>query len=163
MTRIFEQLLADRGLDESFLHPKYADLFDPFLMLGMTKAVDRIEKARDREEKIIIYGDYDADGVTSSTVCRDALVNFGCEQVDIMLPNRFKDGYGLNRPAIPEIINRGAGLVITVDCGSGSEDVIAELKTQGVDTIVTDHHEIPTVPKTAVAVVNPKRRGENTA
>ena len=160
MTRIFKQLLADRGLDESFLHPKYADLFDPFLMLGMTKAVDRIEKARDRKEKIIIYGDYDADGVTSSTVCRDALVNFGCEQVDIMLPNRFKDGYGLNRPAIPEIINRGAGLVITVDCGSGSEDVIAELKTQGIDTIVTDHHEIPTVPKSAVAMINPKRRGE---
>ena len=160
MTRIFKQLLADRGLDESFLHPKYEDLFDPFLMQGMSKAVDRIEQARERNEGIVIYGDYDADGVTSSTVCKNALTSFGCEQVDILLPNRFKDGYGLNEPAIPEIVDRGAKLVITVDCGSGSEEVIAKLKAQGVDTIVTDHHEIPKLPKSAVAVVNPKRRGE---
>lgn len=160
MTRIFKKLLAERGLDESFLHPKYEDLFDPFLMLGMTKAVDRIEQAKNRGEKIVIYGDYDADGVTSSTVCRDALVYFGCEDVDIMLPNRFKDGYGLNESAVPEIVGCGAKLVITVDCGSGSEDVIAMLKERGVDTIVTDHHEIPKIPKSAVAVINPKRRGE---
>ena len=77
MTRIFKNLLADRGLDESFLSPKYEDLFDPFLMLGMAKAVERIEKARDRGEKIIIYGDYDADGVTASTVSKSALDYFG--------------------------------------------------------------------------------------
>lgn len=160
MTRIFKQLLADRGLDKSFLHPRYEDLFDPFLMQGVTKAVDRIEQARDRGEKIIVYGDYDADGVTSSTVCQSGLKNFGCEEVEIMLPNRFKDGYGLNEPAIPEIIKRGAALVVTVDCGSGSGEVIAKLKGQGVDTVVTDHHEIPKLPEKAVAVINPKRRGE---
>ena len=160
MTRIFKKLLADRGLDESFLRPKYEDLFDPFLMLGMAKAVERIEKACDRGEKIIIYGDYDADGVTASTVCKSALDYFGCEQVEIMLPNRFTDGYGLNEPAIPEIRRRGAGLVITVDCGSGSGEVIAKLKELDIDTIVTDHHEIPKIPEKAVAVVNPKRRGE---
>ena len=160
MTRIFRQLLADRGLDKSFLTPKYEDLFDPFLMLDMSKAVDRIEKAKANDETIIIYGDYDADGVTASVVCQNALTHFGCKNVEIMLPNRFADGYGLNEPAIPEIVKRGAKLVITVDCGSGSEEVIKLLRNEGIDTIVTDHHEIPKIPKSAVAVVNPKRRGE---
>ena len=160
MTRIFKQLLADRGLDKSFLHPKYEELFDPFLMQGMTKAVDRIEQARDGGEKIIIYGDYDADGVTRSTVCKTALEYFGCNSVEIMLPNRFTDGYGLNEPAIEEIAKRGAKLVITVDCGSGSGEVIAKLHERKIDTVVTDHHEIPKVPEKAVAVINPKRRGE---
>ncbi len=160
MTRIFKQLLADRGLDKDFLQPKYEQLFDPFLMLDVEKAVDRIEQARDKGEKIIIYGDYDADGVTSSTVCQNALKDFGCEEMEIMLPNRFRDGYGLNEPAVPEIVKRGAKLVITVDCGSGSEDVIKLLRDQGIDTIVTDHHEIPKKPQSAVAVINPKRRGE---
>ncbi len=160
MTRIFKQLLAERGLDESFLHPRYEDLFDPFLMKGVTEAVARIEKARDKGEKIIVYGDYDADGVTSSTVAKTALEAFGCKEVEIMLPNRFTDGYGLNEPAIPEMRRRGASLVITVDCGSGSGEVIAKLKELGIDTIVTDHHEISKLPAKAVAVINPKRRGE---
>lgn len=160
MTRILEEILAKRGLDKSFLKPRYEDLFDPFLMQGMTKAVERIETARDKGEKVVIYGDYDADGVTSSTVCREALLDFGIPEVEIMLPNRFKDGYGLNPPAVKEIINKGAGLVITVDCGSGSEEAIRQLKEAKIDTVVTDHHEIPKIPASAVAVVNPKRRGE---
>lgn len=160
MTRIFEQILADRGLDEEFLSPKYEKLFDPYKMKGVTEAVERIEQARDKGEKIIIYGDYDADGVTSSTVCHDGLEHFGCKDIEIMLPNRFADGYGLNEPAIPEIKRRGAKLVITVDCGSGSGDVIKKLKKEGIDTIVTDHHEIPKIPADAVAVINPKRKGE---
>jgi len=160
MTRLFEEILAKRGLDRSFLSPKYDDLFDPFLMQGMEKAVARIEEARDKGEKIIIYGDYDADGVTASTVCREALLDFGCKEVEIMLPNRFRDGYGLNPPIVPEIEKRGASLVVTVDCGSGSEETIKELKARKIDTVVTDHHEIPKVPVSAVAVVNPHRRGE---
>ena len=160
MTRIFEQLLADRGLDKSFLRPKYEELFDPFLMQGAEKAVDRIEQARDRSEKIVVYGDYDVDGVTSSAVCKAALEYFGCREVEIMLPNRFTDGYGLNELAIEEIVRRCAKLVITVDCGSGSSEVIAKLREQKIDTIVADHHEIPKVPEKAVAVINPKRRGE---
>ena len=160
MTRILKELLAKRGLDAGFLRPKYEDLFGPFLMLGMEKAVARIEMARDRGEKVVVYGDYDADGVTASTVAKTALLDFGCKEVEVLLPNRFRDGYGLNVPAVPEIEKRGAGLVVTVDCGSGSEEAIALLKQAGIDTIVTDHHEIPKLPKTAVAVVNPKRRGE---
>ena len=82
MTRILEELLAKRGLDKSFLKPRYEDLFDPFLMQGMNKAVERIEKARDRGEKVVVYGDYDADGVTSSTVYREALLDFGIKEVE---------------------------------------------------------------------------------
>jgi single-stranded-DNA-specific exonuclease len=160
MTRILNEILAKRGLDKSFLTPKYEDLFDPFLMLGMKEAVARIEEARDRGEKIVIYGDYDADGVTASAVCYEALKGFGCEDIEIMLPNRFRDGYGLNPPIVPVILEKGAKLVVTVDCGSGSEEAIAQLKKAGVDTVVTDHHEIPKIPKSAVAVVNPHRRGE---
>lgn len=160
MTRILNEILAKRGLDKSFLTPKYEDLFDPFLMLGMKEAVTRIEAARDKGEKIIIYGDYDADGVTASAVCYEALKSFGCEEIVIMLPNRFRDGYGLNPPIVPVILEKGAKLVVTVDCGSGSEEAIAQLKKAGVDTVVTDHHEIPKIPKSAVAVVNPHRRGE---
>lgn len=160
MTRIFEQLLAQRGLGDDFLHPRYDNLFDPFLMLGVREAVERIEQARQRGEKIIIYGDYDADGVTSSTVCIDALKYYGCDDVEIMLPNRFKDGYGLNEPAIEEIVDRGAKLVVTVDCGSGSGEVIRKLCEKGIETIVTDHHEIASMPTEAVAVINPKRDGE---
>ena len=157
MTDLFAKLLRERGLDERFLYPKYEELFDPFRLKGVKKAVARIEEARIGDEKIIIYGDYDADGVTSSTLLRDALKYFGCEKVEVLLPNRFIDGYGMNMPAVEKIVKRGAKLVITVDCGSGSEEVIAELKKRGIDTIVTDHHEIPEVPKSAVAVINPKR------
>ena len=157
MTDLFKQLLRQRGLDESFLYPKYEELFDPYKLKGVKVAVKRIQAAREEAEKIVIYGDYDADGVTASTLMRDAPKYYGCKKVDIILPNRFADGYGLNMPAVDKIVKRGAKLVITVDCGSGSEDVIAELKRRGIDTIVTDHHEIPEVPQSAVAVVNPKQ------
>ncbi|MCR5572879.1 MAG: single-stranded-DNA-specific exonuclease RecJ [Candidatus Saccharibacteria bacterium] len=157
MTDLFKQLLRQRGLDEDFLHPDYEKLFDPYKLKGVKPAVARIKSAQEAGEKIIIYGDYDADGVTASTLMRDALKYYGCNKIEIILPNRFLDGYGLNMPAVDKIAKRGAKLVITVDCGSGSEEVIAELKKRGIDTIVTDHHEIPEVPKTAVAVVNPKQ------
>ena len=157
MTELFKRLLRQRGLGEDFLRPSYEKLFDPYKLTGIKKAVVRIRTARDSNEKIIIYGDYDADGVTASTLMRDALKDYGCERVEIILPNRFLDGYGLNMPAVDKITKRGAKLVITVDCGSGSEEVIAELKKRGIDTIVTDHHEIPETPESAVAVVNPKQ------
>ena len=160
MTEIFSQILADRGLDKSFLSPRYEDLFDPFLMLGMNKAVERIEQARDNAEHILIYGDYDADGVTSSTVLFTALKDFGCENVEVILPNRFTDGYGMKDGAIEEIVARGTNLVITVDNGSGSGGTIEKLKERGIDTVVTDHHEIPNKPEAAVAVINPHLPGE---
>ena len=91
MTKIFEQLLKQRGLDEDFLHPNYDELFDPFAMQDMQKAVDRIELAREKNEKVLIFGDYDADGVTASSVMRAALLDFGVLKIEVVLPDRFKD------------------------------------------------------------------------
>lgn len=160
MSEIFAQILRQRGLGEDFLSPRYEDLFDPYLMLGMNAAVDRIEQARDNAEQILIYGDYDVDGVTSSTVLHTALTDFGCEGVEVILPNRFIDGYGMKDGAIDEIVARGTNLVITVDNGSGSGATIEKLRERGIDTIVTDHHEIPHKPEAAIAVINPKLPGE---
>lgn len=154
---LFQRLLKQRGFDEDFLNPKYENLSDPFTLKDMDKCVKRIEKAAKNQEKIVIYGDYDVDGVCASTVMHDALVSIGVKNIAILLPDRFGEGYGMNSGAISEITATKATLVITVDCGSGSEPVIAELKQQGIDAIVTDHHEIPTVPKSAIAVINPKR------
>ncbi len=160
MTKIFEQILKQRGLDDDFLHPKYEDLFDPFSMQDMCKAVDRIVLARDQGEKVLIFGDYDADGVTASTVLRSALLDFGISEVEVILPDRFEDGFGLKMAAMPKILTSRATLVITVDNGSMANDVAGELKAQGVDVIVTDHHEIPVVPAEAVATINPNRDDE---
>lgn len=160
MSEIFAQILKDRGLDEHFLHPKYEDLFDPFLMLGVREAVERIEQAKENKEKVLIYGDYDVDGVTSSTVLRTALLDFGIKEVDVILPNRFIDGYGMKDGSIEKIQASGATLVVTVDNGSGSGGTIEKLKDLGIETIVTDHHEIPHKPEAAVTVINPHLPGE---
>ena len=158
-TAIFQRLLKNRGLNDDFLKPRYEDLSDPFLLPDIELCIDRIQTAIQKQEKIVIYGDYDVDGVCASVVMRDALVHAGCQDqnITILLPDRFIEGYGMNTSAIPLITNAAARLVITVDCGSGSEKVIAQLKEQGIDVVVTDHHEISTPPKTAIAVVNPKR------
>ena len=160
MTKIFEQLLKQRGLDEDFLHPNYDELFDPFAMQDMQKAVDRIELAREKNEKVLIFGDYDADGVTASSVMRAALLDFGVLKIEVVLPDRFKDGFGLKMSEVPRILESDAGLVVTVDNGSMANEVCNELKKHGIDVIVTDHHEIPVVPDKAVATINPNRVDE---
>lgn len=154
---LFQRLLKARGFDEEFLHPDYQNLQDPYLLKDMDKCVARIREAAKNHEKIVIYGDYDVDGVCSSTLMHDALKSIGCENITILLPDRFGEGYGMNAGAIEEIKDAKASLVITVDCGSGSGEVITKLKKLGIDTIVTDHHEIPNIPKSAIAIVNPKR------
>ncbi|MCL1839908.1 single-stranded-DNA-specific exonuclease RecJ [Candidatus Saccharibacteria bacterium] len=153
---LFAQLMRKRGLDEGFLSPRYEDLEDPFLLPDMEKAVKRILLAGKKDEKVVVYGDYDVDGVTSSVVMKEALEFAGVKDVEILLPDRFMDGYGMNEGVVDEIVKSGAGLVVTVDCGSGSGKVISVLKKKGVDCIVTDHHEVLEAPKGAVAVVNPK-------
>lgn len=146
-----------RGLDEDFLHPKYEKTLDPLLLPDMEKAVERIRSAVDRGEKVLIYGDYDADGVTASVVMEEALKLSGVKEIEIMLPDRFADGYGMSKKIIKKAKDMGAGLVVTVDCGSGNREIIEELKEMGVETIVTDHHECTRELPDAVAVVNPKR------
>ena len=159
MSKIFERLLEIRGLDQSFLNPKYENLTDPFVLPDLEKAVDRIEKAAKDNEKILVYGDYDVDGVTASTVMADALTSAGVqpENIDIMLPDRFADGYGMSPKLIKCAKKQGTNLVITVDCGSHNHTIIEELNTLKIDTIVTDHHECSDSLPEAIAVINPKR------
>lgn len=160
MTRhnaLFERLLRQRGVDEGFLNPDYGKLADVNLMPDLSRAVDRIMLAAKEKERVVVYGDYDVDGVCSSTVMKEALTMVGVDDVTILLPDRFGEGYGMNMGAVKEIENLEASLVVTVDCGSGSGEVIRALKQMGIDTIVTDHHEIGDVPGEAVAVLNPKR------
>ena len=158
MNKLFTQLVETRHLDESFLHPKYEDLADPFLMPDMEEAIDRIKKAIETGEKVLIYGDYDVDGVTASTVMETALTLAGIKNPDIMLPDRFVDGYGMSPRLIDRAKSTGVTLVITVDCGSRNHAIIEELNTLNIDTIVTDHHECEATLPEAVAVINPKRQ-----
>ena len=158
MSKLFEELVRKRGFSQNFLRPKYEDLADPFLLPDMRKAVERIRRAIDGEEKVIIYGDYDADGVTASTVMTDALTLAGVTEIETMLPDRFKDGYGMSKKIVQRAKETGSTLVVTVDCGSANGEIVEELKVNGIETIVTDHHECPMELPKAIAVVNPKRR-----
>ncbi len=160
MNKIFEQLLQRRGVGGDFLRPRYEQLADAFLLPDMKAAVERISRAVEQKEKILIYGDYDADGVTASVIMYDTLRLAGAEQIKIVLPDRFVDGYGMSVKLVEQAKTWGAQLVISVDCGSNNSAVIAELKENYIDTVVTDHHEILGDLPDAVAVVNPKRAAE---
>ena len=160
---LFDRILQSRGLSDpgsrdEFLSPSYEDFkHDPFLLPDMNNAVERLVAARENQDKITIYGDYDIDGLTASTVLIDAFESFGFEKVDIYIPNRFVEGYGLTIEAVEKIAATGAQLIVTVDCGSLSEKEIIRAKELGVDVIVTDHHNVAPVQPPAVAVINPKR------
>ena len=158
---LFEQIMKARGLTgaagESFLLPMYEQGHDPFLLPDMAKAVDRLVLARERQEHITVYGDYDIDGLTAATVLVDALKSFGFRFVETFIPNRFVEGYGMTSDAVERIAAGGAQLILTVDCGSLSEVPIIRAKELGVDVIVTDHHNVALVQPPAVAVINPKR------
>lgn len=162
---LFEQLLAARGLSgeqkDVFLLPNYDKKHDPFLLPDMQAAVDRLVVACQKQERITIYGDYDIDGLTATTVLLDALKSFGFEHVHTFIPNRFVEGYGLTVDAVERIAADGARLIITVDCGSLSEKEIIRANELGVDVIVTDHHNVAPVQPPAVAVINPKRPDHN--
>lgn len=157
MSRIFEQLLAVRGVGRDFLAPKYEDCLEPEKLPEMQAAVARIRQAVKNSEKVLIYGDYDVDGVTASTVMYRLLKFAGVSEAEVMLPNRFKDGYGMSEKVVEQAVSDGVGLVITVDCGSRNLEIVKELAEQGIETIVTDHHECGDELPEAVAVLNPKR------
>lgn len=160
--QIFEQILKNRGISkenrEAFLNPNYDNQHDPFLLPDMKKAVERLLIAHKKQEKITVYGDYDVDGVSASTVILTAFEKFGFKNVDYFLPDRFKDGYGMNERGVRVLADRGTNLILTVDCGSLNHAEIDFAKGFGIDTIVTDHHNIAEVQPNAVAVVNPRRK-----
>ena len=157
MNKIFTQLVEKRHITDDFLNPKYEDLEDPYILPGMEKALDRIKKAINTNEKILIYGDYDVDGVTASTLMEQALKMAGAKEVEIMLPDRFIDGYGMSERLITRAKDQKITLVITVDCGSKNHQIIEELNKNKIDTIVTDHHECEENLPDAVAIINPHR------
>ena len=162
---LFEKILSARGLRlradrEVFLHPDYAAVkHDPFLLPDMRAAVDRLKRARDKQEKIVIYGDYDIDGLSATALLLDAFASFGFEQVDAFIPNRFVEGYGMTMGAVDKVKAMGAQLIVTVDCGSLCHAEIAYASELGMDTVVTDHHNVAETPPPSVAAVNPKFPG----
>ena len=162
ISKIVASIIANKGLKDNneievFLHPRRGDFHDPFLMPDMDKAVARIIQAIDNKEKVAIYGDYDVDGITSSTVLHRFLEERGLH-TDIYIPNRLNEGYGLNKKEIEAIAETKHTLIITVDCGITGYDEIEYAKTFGIDTVVTDHHELPEKLPDAIAVVDCKRK-----
>lgn len=166
--KLVEAVLAARGLTDTqrrqaFLHPEYEDTkHDPFLLPDMDKAVERLQKAQKNKERVVIYGDYDIDGLTASSVLLEAFTAFGIAAT-VFIPNRFIEGYGLSIKAIETLAKPpegdGAQLIVTVDCGSLSHKEIARAGELGVDVIVTDHHSVAETMPDAIATINPKRPG----
>ena len=157
MNKIFTQLVEARGLSPDFLNPKYENLESPDQLPDMKKALKRIEKAIKNREKVLVYGDYDVDGVTASTLMEQALKMAGLTEVEIMLPDRFVDGYGMSERLINRAKKDQITLVITVDCGSRNHKIIDKLNQAKIDTIITDHHECEKIIPEAAAVINPHR------
>ena len=154
--------LVNRGITAKedlkiFLNPTRNDFHDPYLMPDMEIAVNRIIKAIENKEKVIIYGDYDVDGITSITVLKKFLADRGLN-VDEYIPNRLDEGYGLNKKAIDKIVEKKYKLMITVDCGISGIEEIEYANKLGLETIVTDHHEPTDVLPKALAVVDAKRK-----
>lgn len=159
--RAVARVLYNRGFvnhDEvgRFLNPSTSDLHDPFLLKDMEIAVDRIIQALRDREPIMIYGDYDVDGITSVSLLYLFLRDLGGE-VSFYIPDRAAEGYGISTGGIDEARRRSAGLIITVDCGITSVDEVAHANVLGIDVIVSDHHEPGESLPNALAVVNPKR------
>ena len=158
-------LLISRGHDTAakateFLNPSPEHLHEPFLLKGMREAVDRIQKAIENKEKIMIWGDYDVDGTTGTVLLRKMLSLLGSDST-FHVPNRFTEGYGINIPALEQAQKDGVTLVISVDCGIRSFEPLEWARDHGLDVIVTDHHlsdEVRGNPP-AVAVVNPNQPG----
>lgn len=156
-------ILSNRGIDSTidaghFLNPSLTNLNSPFILKDMEKAVSRITKALHENQKILIFGDYDVDGVTATTILLNFL-NYTGADVSYYIPHRVKEGYSFHASHVKKILKpQKIDLVITVDCGSDSHDAVKEAVEANIDVIITDHHTIPALPPEAVAVVNPKRQ-----
>ncbi|NMV54064.1 single-stranded-DNA-specific exonuclease RecJ [Lactobacillus reuteri] len=165
ISRILATLLAQQGIDSTeqakkFFEPSMEEIHDPTLLHDMDKAVERIKQAVEKQEQITIYGDYDADGITSTSLMYETLLSIGAN-VNYYVPNRFTDGYGPNVDAYQRLVDNGTQLFITVDNGVSGKNVIDKVMAAGVDVIITDHHELPADLPNAVAIVHPRYPGSN--
>lgn len=154
------QLLANRGISqkkdiEKYFNADYeADIFDPFLFSDMGKAVERIARAKEKKEKIAIYGDYDADGVTATALLFETLEQLGFKKVIVYIPDRQLEGYGMNMDAVEFLHQEKVDLIITVDCGITSQEEVEKAGELKMDVIITDHHHVPQVLPRALAIIN---------
>ena len=154
---LIDDLLAGRGLTRAALQVGPESLHPPEQMQDMATAAARLERAVRNREKIVVYGDYDVDGVCSTTVLMDFLEHVGAD-CDCLLPNRHKDGYGLKPPGVEAAIVRGARVIVTVDNGISAYDALELAAARGVEVVVVDHHQqLAELPR-ALAIVNPNRR-----
>lgn len=164
-SRVLSKLMVNRGIVDiedvkRFLDPKIENFIDPFMLNDMEKAVDRILKAIHKNESIWIYGDYDVDGVTSTSILILFLKSL-CSKINFYIPERMTEGYGMNSTAIDYIKSQGGQLIISVDCGISSFEEAQHCKEIGVDLIITDHHSCSDELPEAVAVINPNRLDSN--
>ena len=162
ISELLTKILINRGITEdkeidTFLNPTRNDFYNPYLMPDMEKAVERIIKAINNQEKVMIYGDYDVDGITSITVLKKFLNERGL-QTGHYIPNRLEEGYGLNENAIRSIAEQKYTLMITVDCGISGIEEVALANELGIEIIITDHHEQLEELPNAYAIINAKRR-----
>ena len=161
LSPLLAQCLLNRGLSEpplieNFLAPRLKNLADPFLLPDMARAVDRLLLAREREEALVIFGDYDVDGVTSTTLLLEVFQRLGWP-AQAYLPNRLDEGYGLSPEGVENCLKKyPASLLLAVDCGSTAGETIAWLAGRGVEVIVLDHHQVSSPPPAVVALVNPR-------
>lgn len=160
ISKLLAMLSINRDVEiddlDMYLNPDIDKLEDPFNIYDMDKLVDRVILAKEKKEKVTIYGDYDVDGVTSTVVIYSFLRTIGID-VDYYIPSRSEDGYGLNNNALYDIKENGTALVITVDCGISGVEEVKYAKSIGLDICITDHHECQEVVPDCIAVVNPKR------
>ncbi|MBQ9858375.1 MAG: DHH family phosphoesterase, partial [Oscillospiraceae bacterium] len=154
-------ILASRGFTTTeeaapMLSDDLSNLYDPFLLRDMDKAVARIKQAIDNHERVVVFGDYDVDGMTSSCIMYEFLTSLGLE-CGVYIPGRLDEGYGLNIPAIDCLAEHGTSLIVTVDCGITAVEETLHAKKLGIDVIITDHHECKAELPDAIAVIDPKR------
>ena len=158
---LLAQCLVNRGFNEisaieNFLAPRLKNLADPFLLPNMDKAVERLLRAREQNEPLVIFGDYDVDGVTSTALLTEVLRALGW-RVEFYLPSRMDEGYGLSADGVENCLRKfPTTLLLAVDCGSTAVETIASLNSRGVDVIVLDHHQVSNPAPEAVALVNPQ-------
>lgn len=162
-TELLELLLKNRGIapkdQDKFLNPLYEHLYDPYLLKDMEKSVVRIFEAIEAKEKIVIYSDYDCDGIPAAVIMNDFFTKIGYKNFSVYIPDRHDEGYGLHADAIEEFIKQEVKLLITFDLGITAVDEVAQAQANGIDVIITDHHlpqeEVPR----AYSIINPKQDG----
>ncbi|MFZ9755859.1 MAG: DHH family phosphoesterase, partial [Bacteroidia bacterium] len=154
-------ILVQRGIDtyeraQAFFRPQLTHLHDPFLMKGMDTAVKRIRKAVQEKENILVYGDYDVDGTTAVSLVYSYFKNFN-QNIEYYIPDRYKEGYGISQAGIEYARDQGVSLIIALDCGIRSNDLVAKAAEMGVEFIICDHHLPGESIPPATAVLNPKQ------